>query len=220
MKILVIGDSYGLPRFMKDSLVVELKYTETYPEILRKLLAKYTHQDITLVNHCNNFNTTKSLVKNEVREILFLKPDFVIVQLGLGDFWPRGAKNSDEILDLEPRVDEVNFKRNLELFIECVENFKSKVILVDLPCITSINGGEKFQNVIRERLESYKNILIEVAKVNNLEFVELSTNFKQAVREKEFVSSDGVFLTPQGSLQVALAILTKILQIICADNYY
>lgn len=32
MKVLVIGDSYGLPRYAKNSFNVELDYAGTYPE--------------------------------------------------------------------------------------------------------------------------------------------------------------------------------------------
>ena len=35
MKVLVIGDSYGLPRYAKNSFNVELDYAGTYPEQLK-----------------------------------------------------------------------------------------------------------------------------------------------------------------------------------------
>ena len=39
MKVLVIGDSYGLPRYAKNSFNVELDYAGTYPEQLRRMLS-------------------------------------------------------------------------------------------------------------------------------------------------------------------------------------
>lgn len=41
MKVLVIGDSYGLPRYAKDSFNVELDYAGTYPEQLRRMLTAH-----------------------------------------------------------------------------------------------------------------------------------------------------------------------------------
>lgn len=219
MKILVVGDSYGLPRFMKDSLVVELKYTETYPEILRRLLVKYTQEDLTLVNHCKASNTTKSLVTTEASEILFLKPDFIIIQLGLADLWPCfDSKKSLEENYLEPLVEEAVFKSNLEHFIECADNFKSKVIVVDLPYIKFINEDEKIKNIIEKRMKRYREILFKVAKFNNLEFIELEMNLKKASKEKEVIAIDGIYLTAQGGLHIALLILTKILQMFCVED--
>lgn len=40
MKVLVIGDSYGLPRYAKNSFNVELDYAGTYPEQLRECSAQ------------------------------------------------------------------------------------------------------------------------------------------------------------------------------------
>ena len=46
MKVLVIGDSYGLPRYAKNSFNVELDYAGTYPEPV-----SYTH--LTLPTICS-----------------------------------------------------------------------------------------------------------------------------------------------------------------------
>ena len=53
MKVLVIGDSYGLPRYAKNSFNVELDYAGTYPEQLRRMLsANFYRRDVCLVNRC------------------------------------------------------------------------------------------------------------------------------------------------------------------------
>lgn len=46
MKVLVIGDSYGLPRYAKNSFNVELDYAGTYPEQLRRMLSANFTEDV------------------------------------------------------------------------------------------------------------------------------------------------------------------------------
>lgn len=81
LKLLVEGDSYGLPRFNKQSGEVALFYEEAYPEQLRKTLLKDSGEDVVLVNRCKHANTTYSLISGEANELCFLEPDITIVQL-------------------------------------------------------------------------------------------------------------------------------------------
>ena len=79
MKVLVIGDSYGLPRYAKNSFNVELDYAGTYPEQLRRMLSANFTEDVCLVNRCRHANTSLSLIKGEANEIEFLRPDQIVV---------------------------------------------------------------------------------------------------------------------------------------------
>ena len=123
MKVLVIGDSYGLPRYAKNSFNVELDYAGTYPEQLRRMLSANFTEDVCLVNRCRHANTSLSLIKGEANEIEFLRPDYTILQLGLVDLWPAEGRKIwplySEQYGRDPWVTPDEYKNNLQLFPLC-----------------------------------------------------------------------------------------------------
>lgn len=215
MKLLVLGDSYGLPRFELNNFEVELKYVDTYPEVLRYFLNEYTHQGVIMVNHCQHGNTTHSLVCKEANEILFLEPDFVVIQLGLADLWPCSARNLEplqkELIGKDPWVDEKAFKENLEHFIDCAKNFNSKVVLVNIPYIKHKEFNKESAELIYKRIISYNKILFNLATKSNLSYIDLYSCIECSEAKGDIIAKDGIHGTKATNQKLALMIMKEII---------
>ncbi len=168
MKILVIGDSYGLPRWHQYIDRVELYYKDTYPECLRSILLDRYHEDILLVNHCRHVNVSLALLRGEANDVYFLEPDFVVVQLGLVDLWPVYGRNIvppfADLAGKDPWVDLEQYRENLERFIKfCSSRDELKgIVLVNIPKVSE----EQYQRypASHTRTISYNKILTTLAR--------------------------------------------------------
>lgn len=161
MKVLVIGDSYGLPRYAKNSFNVELDYAGTYPEQLRRMLTANFVEDVCLVNRCRHANTTLSLIKGEANEIEFLHPDYTILQLGLVDLWPAEERKVwplySEQYGRDPWVTPDEYKNNLQLFIKFVNSRGSKVIIINSPPVSKVHLLK--HTGLERKIAQYNNLL-------------------------------------------------------------
>lgn len=197
MKLLVEGDSYGLPRFDNQSGEVALSYEETYPEQLRKKLLKAGGGDIMLVNRCRHANTTYSLVSGEANELFFLRPDITIVQLGMTDLWPSEGRKIPpiqmELTGKDPGVNLTEYQENLRQFVFCANKLRSRVIIVGIPRI----GPEilfRFPSVSK-RIEMYNQTAVVLANsIRGVCFFDWMTRMsKSSVRE--MIGEDGIHPT-------------------------
>lgn len=215
MKVLIIGDSYGLPRFAKNSELVDLYYEECYPEKLRQQLRSDLQSDILLINHCRHANVSLSLLRGEANEILFLRPDYVILQLGLVDLWPSEGRDVlplySELIGKNPWVDEGDFASNIRRFVQFSLVEQSKVLLLDIPI------------VCRELLVRYPQVVNRIAKYN--EKLSAIANAYEGVsliginelivnlQEEKAIGTDGIHPTALASELIAKKIAAKIVEL-------
>ena len=59
LKVMIAGDSFGMPRPFKMTNDIEMHYEDCYPEQLRKMLTAHyktpnKEEDILLINYCTN----------------------------------------------------------------------------------------------------------------------------------------------------------------------
>ena len=214
MKVLIIGDSYGLPRFVKNSEVVELSYEECYPEKLRQYLRLVMQEDVLLLNHCRHANVSHSLLRGEASEIMFLKPDYIVLQLGLVDLWPSEGRNVlplySELIGKDPWVSEDDFASNIRRFVQFSLVKKSKVLLLNIPPI-SAELMERYQQVAK-RIEQYNNRLYAIG--NTYEAVTLIGLNKLIthLQEEKAIGSDGIHPTALASELIAKKISYEIIK--------
>ncbi len=211
MKILVVGDSYGLPRFYKRDTKVELSYEETYPEFLRQLLINNYKKDVLLVNRCRHANTTYSLVQGEASEIMFLRPDYVIVQLGLADLWPSSLRNVEPIQKAlegkDPWVSEEEFQFYMVRFIRFVLKNNSKVIVVNVPKIA--DSFLQKHPLVASRTAKYNELLKKICEsMLGVDMVDLYEITRQN-NSKNTIGSDGIHPTADTSAVLAKNIFNK-----------
>ncbi len=214
MKVLIIGDSYGLPRFVKNSEVVELSYEECYPEKLRQYLRLAMQKDILLLNHCRHANVSLSLLRGEASEIVFLKPDYIVLQLGLVDLWPSEGRNVlplyAELIGKNPWVSEDDFADNIRRFVQFSLVEKSKVLLLDIPPVSAeLMKGYK---QLAKRIEQYNNRLYAIG--NAYEAVTLIGLNKLIthLQEGKAMGSDGIHPTALASELIAKKISYEIIK--------
>jgi lysophospholipase L1-like esterase len=215
MKVLIIGDSYGLPRFAKNSELVELSYEDCYPERLRQHLRLVLKADVVLENHCRHANVSLSLLRGEANEIMFLQPDYVVLQLGLVDLWPSEARSVlplySELMGKNPWVSEDDFAFNIRRFVQFSLVSKSKVLLLDIPPVSS--KLMKIYPQAKKRIGQYNRRLYAIG--NSYEAVSLIYLNKliACLPEGKAIGSDGIHPTALASELLAKKISHEIIKL-------
>jgi lysophospholipase L1-like esterase len=205
VKILVIGDSIGLPRFAKDNGKVELNYEGTYPELVRKLaLRRFAGEDILLVNACRHANTSVHLLRGAANDVCFLQPDVVILQLGMSDLWPAGGRSTappfPDLAGKDPWVDESEFAQNMERFLEfCISQPNCRVIIVNIPRCSDRQYRQHLG--AQERTRQYNMQLKRIATNSRVDIVDAYALFVEL--GEAATGSDGIHPTAQCSRQLA-----------------
>lgn len=212
MKVLVIGDSYGLPRLQKKITKVELSYEETYPEQMRQILRNNYREDILLVNRCRHANTSYSLVQGEANEIIFLHPEYVIVQLGLTDLWPSSLRNVPPIQRAlegkDPWVSEEEYQRHLRSFIGFAHQNESRAIVVNVPKVGD-DILHKYPQVAT-RIKKYNCLVKQIC--DNMQGVAMVDLYSMVEKLgcRRAIGSDSIHPTPFASTELAMAVCGKI----------
>ena len=204
MKILVIGDSIGLPRLKKNGSEVELYYEDTYPEQIRKYaLQRFSGEDVLLVNACKHANTSLHLLRGAANEVCFLQPDHVVVQLGMTDLWPAAGRAVPppfpDLTGKDPWVGPDEYTHNIELFLRYCFTFPDLgVVLVNIPkCSQSqyARYGEAF-----ERTLHYNKLLDKFALSTRVVLVDAYSLFHRL--GEAALGSDGIHPTREASRQL------------------
>lgn len=151
MKVEIFGDSFGLPRFYNQSgfdfddfgkpekgKTIQLHFEDTYPEKLRcGLLSSLPGEDIAVINHCEHYHNSFSLI-NDFRTAYLHQPDYIVIQVGIVDCFPRQETDYTPFPFMKgknPWVSREEFRTNLLTFIKLclikINNLKS-IILVNI----------------------------------------------------------------------------------------
>lgn len=208
LRVLIEGDSYGLPRFYGNSDEIALRYEETYPEMLRQRFLALDKQNLVLVNRCLHANTTYSLVSGEATQIALLEPDVTIIALGLTDLWPSAHRNvqpvQKELLGKDPWVSKEEYFRNLQRFSECALAFGSRVIIVSIPPVAAwVNKKHAGVDNLIKRYNMESKILAGANK--SIIYLDWYSRVKLLGLER-MVGEDGIHPTAFASAQLAEAL--------------
>ncbi len=205
MKILVIGDSIGLPRFAKDTGEVELYYEDTYPEWIRKLaLRRFAGEDVLLVNACRHAHTSLHLLRGAANDVCFLQPDVVVLQLGMADLWPAAGRSTPptlaELAGKDPWVDETEFAQNMERFVAfCLSQPTCRVVVVNIPCCRDRQYRQ--HPGAQERTRQYNMQLKRIATNSRVDIVDAYALFAEL--GETATGGDGIHPTAQCSRRLA-----------------
>jgi hypothetical protein len=221
MKILVIGDSIGLPHFHPTRDEVEVAYEDVYPEKLRGLLReRFQGEDILLLNQCRHANTSYVLRSGAANELLFLRPDVVILQLGMADLWPAKGRNvpapAPEMEGCDPWISADNFRGNFLRFLNFCAGFPSLlVLLVNIPRVSQAQYARYPEALDRTRI--YNRILHELAggsgvAQSRIALVDAFSLFEE-MGEKAY-TGDGIHPVAHVSLALAKTLLQHV------DKFY
>jgi len=205
MKILVIGDSIGLPHFHCTRDEVEVAYEEVYPEKLRRLLDdRFPDEDILLLNQCRHANTSHTLCTGAANELLYLHPDILVLQLGLADLWPAEGRNcpppEPEFKNQNPWVSAEHFRENFSHFLDFCSGFPAlSVILVNIPRVSEAQYSR--YPVALERTLIYNEILHELTALPRVSEIDAFHLFER--QGEAAFTSDGIHPTALASLALA-----------------
>lgn len=212
LKVLLTADSYALPRMNPRTHEVELNYEQSYPLQLVELLSKKTLREVVLINSSSHANVTLSLIKGGLADILMLKPEYVIVQLGMADLWP-DTKNRrsmfDELNGLDPWIDRNSFQKNIERYIEFCqqESFIKKIILVNIPLAEK--NQYKHYPAAESRTLDYNACFLKWQQQEKVQIVDLY-RIVQEIGTENAIGSDGIHPTEKACHYLAKELATYI----------
>ena len=213
-RVLVEGDSYGLPRINKFSGSVALNYEQTYPYRLQAHLEQQTGEKVLMVNRCRHANTTWSLVPYEIDELRFLRPNLVVIELGLTDLWPaKGRKFSPlypELSGKDPWVSEDEFRYKLSYFTQEAVERGSKVQVVGIPAVAQTQL-DKYPEVY-SRIIAYNRILQSLEDdEGKIKYLDWYRDVVENMGSKSMIGEDGIHPTFEASEMLAQRIVKKFL---------
>jgi len=215
-KIIILGDSLGLPR-------PELSFEKTYPYLLQeKVLNKYH-----MISKHKRANDTKWQVNALYDDVELYKPDVVVIHLGVVDCAPRLFYRKEKILfhyinkvipivefmskyrffltKKLPKVyvNTVNYKINMTKIIDYLEERDIQIIVVGISK-TSMENRKKSYGY-NENILKYNNILEEIlVDKKEIKFVDMYQYGEDVLLE------DGHHLNEQGSLLLANELFKQI----------
>lgn len=217
MKVVILGDSFGLPRWFKNSKEIEINFEDTYPEKLRQLLKKeFNQEDIAMVNMCKRFNNSLFLIQKEFSEVYLIQPEYLIIQVGIVDCWSRedGSCICEEFRGKNPWITEDEYISYLRKFImNCFQQISSlKFIIVVNITKTKESQYEKHSGSF-ERTLNYNKKLETLKDIGRVYVADVYEKFNKEL--KKTVSSDGVHPSSYGNYVIA----QKIFEIITSEIY-
>lgn len=218
MKVVVLGDSFGLPRCYKNSQEIEVKIEDIYPEQLRQLLKEeFKQEDIMMINMCKRFNNSWFLIERELGEVYLMQPEYLVIQIGLVDCWSRekGVHICEAFKGKDPWIDEIEYRIYMKQFIEnCLQLIKSlkAIIIVN---ITKTEEEQYSKHLgSHERTISYNKILKEFSKLDKVCVADVYEVFHKEINRA--VCSDGVHPSSYGNFLIS----NEIYKIIASQKYF
>ena len=180
-----------------------LKYEYSYPSQLEKLLVKDFSQ-IKVINSGIGGNTIIDANKRLEKDVANFKPDVVIINFGLNDGMISGSVPNIAIKDFE------NYYNDL---IKKLKLSDLKIIILGINPVTELFAEKENENSRkkqREIYEIYNEKILEIAKNNNLEYINLGEAFNKEADPQEYIQADGIHPNKKGLSLIAELVYEKI----------
>ena len=180
-----------------------LVYEYSYPSQLEKLLVKDFLQ-IKVINSGIGGDTIKDANKRLDKDVVSFKPDIVIINFGLNDGMISGSVPNIDIKDFE------NYYNDL---IKKLQFNDLKIIILGINPVTELfaeKESENYRKKQREVYEIYNEKILEIAKNNNLEHIDLREAFNKETDPVEYIQTDGVHPNKKGLNLIAELVYEKI----------
>ena len=193
MKILFQGDS-----------ITDVNRNETidnlglgYVRIIKDKLNKYE-----IINKGISGNRTIDLIKRWEEDTINIKPDILVILIGINDIWHKYEHNVD--------TNTLEFRNNyLKLLNDCLERLpNTKIVLIE-PFVFPIGAYNKTWE--SDLLEQQKIVKELALKYNHL-FVPMQKILNKALKEYEMIEilNDGVHPTKKGHEIIAKNVLVAL----------
>jgi len=195
--VLFFGDSItdnGRDYSNPDSLGAEWSYSHCV-KLAKKLPLKYPEIDFKFYNRGINGHTTYDLLQRVQKDCIDLKPDVIILLIGINDIWAHGE--DDEFT-----------KTNYTKLIQTIkENLKDTKLIIVAPFLLDLENADP---TWRKNLERKLKIIDEYIKPHADVFIEPDKLFKSVYTKyitPECFSYDGVHPSEAGYVLIANEIL-------------
>lgn len=205
MRILVLGDSLGLPRphrinnYSPSETELAVSYNQTYPSIIQKMLIEefYKENYFEVINRSRRFCNIKDILREFADFLFFYEPDVIILQIGIVDCWFR-----------EKRTQIVNIKEFEQTFNQIIEMLKlrpnCKLIIVGIsPTSEKMDIRYVGQN---QEIKKYNNSYKAHVDNNKVFYVDMESFIDPKVANK-YLLPDDHHLNIEGNKLVAQELL-------------
>ena len=158
--------------------------------------------NMNLVNAGIGGNTTAHGIARFERDVASADPDFVTICFGTNDFYRKNG--------LDPQVTPEDYRQNLMTMVEQTEALGAVPILITSPFITETasGGATRYpEGSVNEALDVYVEVMREVAKETKTALVDIHALCDEQYSATDFLSGDGVHLSPLGDKAFADAVI-------------
>ena len=192
------------------------KYEYSYPSVLERLLKK-DYPDIKIVNSGIGGNTIIDGNQRFARDVARYKPDLVITNFGLNDGMlskiTKNKKIQDNFIYYEdnnkyfyPNVNLKEFEERYENLLKNINKSQTEILILSINPVLDIfpdNQSENYRKKQKEIYWQYNEKIIEIAKNNNINYINLWDIFSNEVDIKEYIQADGIHPNKAGFLLIA-----------------
>jgi acyl-CoA thioesterase I len=221
-RIVLLGDSLGMPTGSE-----EIEYEDTYPYLLKIDLK---HFEI-ISRHRRTNDTSKQLSSQRIfDDIEMLKPDVLVVHLGIVDCAPRVfSRFQNAIFSMLPvivvrnilriishfryNITKLNnktyvkkdkFKINIEKFIDISNEMGMQLLFIEILMTSQKNDNRSYN--FKNNIIEYNKIIEAASSSGNVGLVKYDT--------KDFLLKDGIHINKEGNKFLAHKISEKIANLV------
>ncbi len=180
-----------------------VRYEDSYPSQLEKLLTKDLSK-IKVINSGIGGNTIIDANKRLDKDVASFKPDIVIINFGLNDGMISGST---------PNVDIKDFEKYYDDLIKKLKLYDFKIIILGINPVSGLfpeKENESFREKQRTIYEIYNEKILEIAKNNNFEYINLWEAFNEEAESIEYIQTDGIHPNEKGLKLIAELVCEKI----------
>lgn len=169
------------------------------------ICAKYPERDITFYNKGISGNVIEDLYNRWHDDVLVLKPDWVIVKIGINDIHRTLRPNNEPV-----PVDKYR-KLYKEILSQTKEKLNAKIVLID-PFYVSADFSDNFRGKVLRLIPEYIEVVSEMSKEFKAIHVETHDAFKTQLKFKtaDYFCPEPVHPYPNGHTIIAYELLKKL----------
>lgn len=202
MRILLTGDSLGLPRpydvrnfDAKKEKELAVSFNDTYGYILHKeLQKKFPHEDIYVINRCQRAYTIKEVKAYLFDHLYYFQADVLIMQVGICDCIPR------EELQGKPKVNLEEFMNNfIDIILSIKEKSNVKLIIIGISPVSE-KIEQKFGGLINE-IKKYNKVFKSVVDNKQIFYIDME-KYINSVEQYTYLHTDGYHINKNGNMLV------------------
>ncbi|WP_141506465.1 SGNH/GDSL hydrolase family protein [Paenibacillus luteus] len=197
-KIIILGDSLALPRPIRfrdynpdESLELEIEFEDTYGYLLQMRYKESAY----VINRAVRSSTIKLIYeRDKLDHIFLLKPNVIILHIGIVDLWPRETLEFRSYLNIE------EFAYYYRMVFESIEKLTDvKVICIGISP-TSTKMDEKFIDLL-SKINDYNEVIKSMCLKKGHDYLDM-TKFINQDNLYEYILSDDHHLNKSGNMLV------------------